>query len=92
MENIIQVENLKKRFGAVNAVDGISFQVEKGALYGFLGVNGAGKSTTINMLSTLYAPTEGKIEVCGYDVMKKPDEVRRRIGVDRKSTRLNSSH
>lgn len=81
MEPIIKVEGLKKYFGAVRAVDDISFQVEKGELFGFLGVNGAGKSTTINMLCTILKPTAGQAEVCGLRVGNKDDEIRRRIGV-----------
>lgn len=81
MNPVIKVEGLKKYFGNVKAVDDISFQVEKGELFGFLGVNGAGKSTTINMLCTLYLPTAGKAEICGFPVGKKNKEIRRRIGV-----------
>ena len=60
MEPIIQVEGLKKYFGAVKAVDDISFQVERGELFGFLGINGAGKSTTINMLCTVLSQRQGR--------------------------------
>ena len=81
MEPIIKVEGLKKYFGEVKAVDDISFQVEKGELFGFLGVNGAGKSTTINMLCTVFKPTAGQVEVCGLKVGKEDEEIRRRIGV-----------
>ena len=81
MEPIIQVEGLKKYFGAVKAVDDISFQVERGELFGFLGINGAGKSTTINMLCTVLKPTAGQAEICGFKVGKENEEIRRRIGV-----------
>lgn len=81
MENIIEVKNLKKYFKEVKAVDDISFNVEKGELFGFLGVNGAGKSTAINMLCTLYPPTDGSMSICGYDVCKEDKEIRKRIGV-----------
>lgn len=81
MEPVIKVEGLKKSFGDVRAVDDISFEVERGELFGFLGINGAGKSTTINMLCTLYAATAGSVEVCGYQVGKQDEEVRKRIGV-----------
>lgn len=80
-ESIIQVIGLKKYFGEVKAVDDISFSVEKGELFGFLGVNGAGKSTTINMLCTLFAPTAGKIEICGFGMEKDAAKIRERIGV-----------
>lgn len=67
MSKMIEVRNLKKQFGDVVAVNDISFDVEAGELFGFLGVNGAGKSTTINMMSTIYEPTEGTITICGRD-------------------------
>lgn len=81
MEPIIEVEGLKKYFGGVKAVDDIRFQVEQGELFGFLGINGAGKSTTINMLCTLYPPTEGVIKICGFSAGKDDEEIRKRIGV-----------
>jgi len=81
MESIIRVEGLKKYFKEVKAVDDISFRVERGELFGFLGVNGAGKSTTINMLCTLLAPTAGEAEICGLKVGREDEEIRRRIGV-----------
>ncbi len=81
MEVILEIENLLKHFSTVKAVDGISFQVEKGELFGFLGVNGAGKSTTINMLCTLYPPTSGKVQICGYTLGKDDEEIRKKIGV-----------
>lgn len=81
MEKIIRVEGLKKYFKEVKAVDDINFQVEKGELFGFLGVNGAGKSTTINMLCTLFRPTAGKMEICGMDVGREDEKIRSLIGV-----------
>lgn len=81
MEPVIRVNGLKKYFGGVKAVDDISFQVERGELFGFLGVNGAGKSTTVNMLCTLYQPTAGKIEICGLAAGQEDEEIRKRIGV-----------
>ena len=81
MEHIIKVAGLKKYFKEVKAVDDISFTVEKGELFGFLGVNGAGKSTTINMLCTLFPPTAGKVEICGLQIGREDEEIRRRIGV-----------
>lgn len=81
METAIKVKGLKKYFGEIKAVDDIGFSVEKGELFGFLGVNGAGKSTTINMLCTLWKPTEGEMEICGLRVGKEDEEIRRRIGV-----------
>lgn len=81
MEDIIQVNNLKKYFREVKAVDDISFRVKKGQLYGFLGVNGAGKSTTINMLCTLLNSNDGEAYICGYRLGKEDKEIRRKIGV-----------
>ena len=81
MEDIIQVKNLKKYFKEVKAVDDISFRVKKGQLYGFLGVNGAGKSTTINMLCTLLKPEEGEVILCGCRLGKEDVKVRSKIGV-----------
>lgn len=78
---VINVSNLKKYFKDVKAVDDISFKVNKGELFGFLGVNGAGKSTSINILCTLLSKTDGEISVCGNDVKTKSDEVRKKIGV-----------
>lgn len=81
MEKIIEAEDLKKHFGKVKAVDGVSLSVEKGELFGFLGINGAGKSTTINMLCTLFTPTEGKARVCGFDLSREPEQIRHKIGI-----------
>jgi multidrug/hemolysin transport system ATP-binding protein len=81
MEDIIIVKNLRKQFTEVKAVDDISFRVKKGQLYGFLGVNGAGKSTTINILCTLLGSTEGEAYVCGYKLGKEDQKIRSKIGV-----------
>ncbi|MBO4457657.1 MAG: ATP-binding cassette domain-containing protein [Butyrivibrio sp.] len=81
MEDIIRVSHLKKHFGDIKAVDDISFVVKKGELFGFLGLNGAGKSTTINILCTLLKQNDGDIEVCGFDAIKEGEEIRKRIGV-----------
>jgi ABC-2 type transport system ATP-binding protein len=78
---IVKVENLSKTFGSLKAVDNISIEVYEGEIFGFLGPNGAGKSTTINMLTTLLKPTSGKAIVCGYDIFKQANEVRRNVGV-----------
>ena len=81
METVIKVEGLCKEFGAVKAVKGIDFQVQKGELFGFLGVNGAGKSTTINMLCTVMKPTSGEGYICGMQLGKNDEEIRKKIGV-----------
>jgi ABC-2 type transport system ATP-binding protein len=76
----VEIRDLVKRFGAFTAVGGISLDVEEGEIFGFLGANGAGKSTTIRMLCGLLAPTSGTARVLGVDVMRDPEEVKRRIG------------
>lgn len=81
MEQVIQVKGLKKYFGKVKAVDDISFSVERGELFGFLGVNGAGKSTTINMLCTLFRPTAGEITIGGHILGREDEAIRQKIGV-----------
>lgn len=81
MEDIIQVAHLKKYFKEIKAVDDISFRVKRGELYGFLGVNGAGKSTTINILCTLLKSMEGEVTVCGFRLGKQDREIRKKIGV-----------
>lgn len=81
MDGIIKVDNLSKIFGKTKAVDNISFEVKRGELFGFLGVNGAGKSTTINMLCTLSKKTSGNATVCGFQIGKSNDEIRKKIGV-----------
>ncbi|MEM5792905.1 MAG: ATP-binding cassette domain-containing protein [Candidatus Aenigmatarchaeota archaeon] len=87
--NVIEVENLSKRFNSINAVDGISFTVRKGEIFGFLGPNGAGKTTTINMLCTLIKPTSGLARICGYDIVSQENEVRRCIGLVFQDTTLD---
>src|SRR5215208_4828148 len=71
---------LRRRVKEIEAVKGVSFEIEKGELFGLLGPNGAGKTTTIKMLITLLLPTSGTARVLGYDVVKDPREVRKRIG------------
>ena len=77
----IEVSNLTKRFGALTAVDNVSFNVSSGEFFGFLGPNGAGKTTLIRMLTTLLRPTEGRAVVASHDVEKEPGAVRYSIGV-----------
>ena len=80
MTRAVEIRNLAKHFGPFHAVDGITFDVEQGEIFGFLGANGAGKSTTIRMLCGLLTPTSGTARVLGVDVAKDPEEVKRRIG------------
>lgn len=77
---IIQVDNLVKRFGSFTAVDHISFSVQRGEIFGFLGVNGAGKTTAMRILCGLSLPSEGKAEVMGFDVRTQSEEIKKRIG------------
>ncbi len=76
----VTVRDLTRRFGAFLAVDHVSFDVEQGEIFGFLGSNGAGKSTTIRMLCGLLSPTSGSAVVGGIDVVRDPEAVKRRIG------------
>jgi ABC-2 type transport system ATP-binding protein len=83
----IETKSLSKIFGDLKAVDDISFNVEKGEIFGFLGPNGAGKSTTMMILTTLLKPTSGQALVSGFDVKTNPKEVREKIGyVQQEST------
>lgn len=77
---IIRVEGLTKRFGNFTAVDRISFEVYRGEIFGFLGANGAGKTTAMRMLCGLSFPTEGTGTVAGFDVMKQGEQIKRHIG------------
>lgn len=78
---IIHVEGLKRNYGKVEAVKGISFDVYPGEIFGFLGPNGAGKTTTINMLCTLLKPTAGRATIAGYDILHQRSQVRESIGL-----------
>jgi ABC-2 type transport system ATP-binding protein len=78
---MIRVDGLVKTFGDFTAVDGVSFQVERGEIFAFLGPNGAGKTTTIKMLTTLLRPTRGHIELDGLDPTTRQNEVRQRFGI-----------
>jgi ABC-2 type transport system ATP-binding protein len=80
-ESTVEVRDLKKRYGDLEAVRGVTFDVAPGETFGFLGPNGAGKSTTISMLCTLIRPTGGAARVAGFDVTSNPLGVRRRIGL-----------
>src|ERR1700761_7126892 len=77
----VEVENLVKRFGDFTAVDGLSFSVGHGEIFGLLGPNGAGKSTLIRMLTTLVPPTSGTAKINGFDIVRQANDVRQCIGV-----------
>lgn len=79
-ENIIEVKELTKKFGNFTAVDAISFSVKKGEIFGFLGANGAGKTTAMKILVGISSPTSGRATVAGYDVYKQTEEIKRNIG------------
>ena len=81
MTNIIEVKNLKKKFGNFLAVNDISFEVKAGEIFAFLGPNGAGKSTTIKMLTTLLNPTSGSIQLNGSNPLNDPNAVRHSFGI-----------
>ena len=80
MENVIHTENLTKKFGDFTAVDHISFDVHPGEIFGFLGANGAGKTTAMRMLTGLSKPTSGQGTVAGFDIARQPEMVKRHIG------------
>lgn len=77
---VIQVEGLTKMFGDFTAVDAITFDVEKGEIFGFLGANGAGKTTAIKMLIGISNTTSGKATVAGFDVLSQPEDIKKNIG------------
>ena len=79
-EPIIRTKHLSKRFGHFTAVDAISFDVKKGEIFGFLGANGAGKTTAMRMLCGLSIPSSGEASVAGYDVYKQTEKIKRNIG------------
>ena len=79
-DNIIIADRLTKKFGSFTAVDSISFDVRRGEIFGFLGANGAGKTTAMRMLCGLSRPTAGRANVAGYDVGMQPEQVKQHIG------------
>ena len=81
MENMIQIEHLQKRYGDVHAVRDLSFRVRRGELFAFLGVNGAGKSTTINILCGQLPKDGGSVEICGRNLDQDPNQIKRCLGV-----------
>ena len=85
MANVIEVENLVKRYRKLIAVNSVSFGVKKGEIFGLLGENGAGKTTTLEIIEGLRKPTSGKVSVLGKDVLKHINEIKERIGVQLQS-------
>jgi len=78
---MLDIKNLSKHFGNIKAVDNLSFNVEKGDVFGLLGENGAGKTTTLRLLATMLKPTQGTATIDGYDLVKEPEKVRSCIGI-----------
>lgn len=79
--NVIQVNNLVKKYDGLTAVDGISFSVRRGEIFGLLGPNGAGKTTTLEIIETLRQKTSGEVMVCDFSIDTHPNEIKKRIGV-----------
>ncbi len=80
MSEVIKAENLTKKFGNFTAVNRISFSVERGEIFGFLGANGAGKTTAMKMFCGLLTPTSGTGQVAGFDISKQSEQIKKRIG------------
>jgi ABC-2 type transport system ATP-binding protein len=76
---VVEVSNLKKNFGKISAVGGISFSIEKGEIFGLIGPNGAGKTTTLRILSTLLTISSGSVKIMNFDLGKEPDKIRKII-------------
>ncbi len=87
-EAVIQVDDVRKAYGAVKAVDGVSFEVAKGEIFGLLGPNGAGKTTTMEMIEGLHPPDGGRIHVLGMDVRKFAATIKHRVGVQLQTAAL----
>ncbi len=85
---VIRVSGLHKRYGETHAVDGVSFQVSAGTVFGLLGPNGAGKTTTVEVLEGLRTPDSGDVQVLGVDAVRRPDDLRPRIGVSLQTAAL----
>lgn len=77
---MLQVEHLTKRYGAVTAVDDLSFEIESEGVYGFLGPNGAGKTTTMNIMTGCLSATQGTVRISGCDIYEEPRAAKRRVG------------
>ena len=89
MTAVIEAEGLVKKFGDFTAVDDVSFEVQRGTVFGLLGPNGAGKTTTVRMLTTLAVPTRGRARVAGHDVTHEPEAVRASMGLTAQSATVD---
>jgi ABC-2 type transport system ATP-binding protein len=88
MPPTVVVNNLRKRYGPIAAADGVSFDVQRGEIFGLLGPNGAGKTTTVECLVGLRQPDEGTIEICGIDARRRPRDAKQRVGAALQTTAL----
>ncbi|MBW1892828.1 MAG: ABC transporter ATP-binding protein [Deltaproteobacteria bacterium] len=77
---MIKLENLSRKYGNFSAVDNLNLHVKRGEVFGFIGPNGAGKTTTIKMLGGIIPPTSGSIRICGIDLLKNPEDAKRKTG------------
>ena len=77
---LVQATDIKKHFGNTQAVDGVSLQIKPGEIYGLVGADGAGKTTTIRLLVGALRPDRGEINVCGYDVIRRTEDARSQLG------------
>src|SRR5688500_1859119 len=84
----IEIDDIHKRYGATRAVNGLSFSVERGEIFGLLGPNGAGKTTTVEIAEGLRRPDAGRVSVLGLGVLREPQAVKRRIGVQLQTAAL----
>lgn len=91
MKNIIQIKHLSKSYGDVLAVNDLSFEVKEGEMFAFLGVNGAGKSTTINIMCTSLNKDEGEVFIDGYNLDRDKDKIKRTLGVVFQDSFLDSN-
>ncbi len=80
MDSILKVNNLRKKFVNIDAIDGISFEIQKGEMFGFIGPDGAGKTTTIRTLCGILKNFKGSVEIMGYDLKEEPEKIKRNIG------------
>jgi ABC-2 type transport system ATP-binding protein len=79
MDTVLKVEGLKKNYGNLQALKGISFEIQKGEIFALIGPNGAGKSTALRVIATLLSPAGGNVEILGYNLRKEPEKIRERI-------------